>query len=86
MIVKDLRAAVRKAGGSLEREGAGRWEVYQCEAPTGKVWAAASTHDMKVEWLKGDSVYRDEAITDAVERLSLGLVDCDDEDCERCGS
>jgi hypothetical protein len=82
--VSHLKRQVKAHGGALTGGPAGRWYVYQCEAPAGKVWSAGSTHLLRVEWLKGDTDYRAAAICDALERVALGLADCDDAECEYC--
>jgi hypothetical protein len=79
-----LRRQVSAAGGKLEGGPVGRYHVYQCEAPAGKVWAASDTHALKVEWRTGDTDDRVAAITDALERVAHGLCDCGDPDCDVC--
>jgi hypothetical protein len=79
-----LGRLVMAAGGKLVGESSGRWHVSQCEAPAGKVWAASSTHALRVEWRHGDSKGRDEAVADAIERVEEGVTDCDDEECDYC--
>lgn len=79
-----VKRTVVRLGGRIVKESSGRWEVYQLEAPAGKVWAGSSTHVLRVEWLKGDDAYRIAAVTDALERTEEGLADCDDPDCDYC--
>lgn len=79
-----LKGQVRRAGGELTGGKIGRWHVYHCEAPAGNVWAASSTHALRVEWREGDRRWREEAIADALERMAYGVADCDDEECDYC--
>lgn len=80
----ELRRAAKKAGATVEGGLNGRWYVYNVEAPAGKVWAASSTHALHVEWRAGEDDYREESITDALERMEEGVADCDDPDCDYC--
>lgn len=72
LTLRDLRRATRKAGGVLVNESAGEWCVYQVEAPEGEEWDCSGIRFLLVEWRRGDSVGRREAIEDAIERLSYG--------------
>lgn len=75
-----LNLEAKKIGATLSCESSGKWCVWQVEAPEGKVWAATGdTSTLKVEWLKGDAKYRDQAIRDAINRMRLGLADADTE-------
>jgi hypothetical protein len=79
-----LKEAAAEYGGKVVCESSGKWCNWQVEAPAGKRWAAAGLHALKVEWLRGDRKFEDQAIRDAVERMSCGLEDCDDADCDYC--
>lgn len=82
MNVVHLKRQVQSLGGSLANESSGRWTVYQCDAPSGKCWAATGdTHTLRVEWRKDEPAMRLEAIKDALTRVAMGLCDCDCEEC-----
>jgi hypothetical protein len=63
---------------------------YELESPEGKVWAATSTHVLVMVWAIGPggrarwSHDRAAAIDDAKERVSAGVVPCDNEACDYC--
>lgn len=79
-----INRRVKKLGGKVVNESSGRFRVYQCEAPTGKVWACSSTHVLRVEWREGEAGYRSEAVIDGMERVGQGLADCDNPECDYC--
>jgi hypothetical protein len=80
----DLWQAAKKAGGTVEGGLNGRWYSYNVEAPAGQVWGASSTHALRVEWRVGEDDYREESITDALERMEEGLAECDEPECDYC--
>jgi hypothetical protein len=69
-----------------------RAQFVNVEAPAGMVWAASSTHALKVDWGTpgdsyggdGDPAIKRDAILDAIERMAEGLADCDEPDCDFC--
>jgi hypothetical protein len=67
--VRDLIRAAASKDCCVVRESAGRWDVYQVEAPAGSL-LNGDVSAFRVEWLKGDLAYRDQAIADAIERLA----------------
>ena len=84
-----LRHKVEKLGGRVVDESSGHWKTYQIEAPAGKCWAASSTHVLCVTWRKErtatrEEIARSEAIIDAIHRVTLGVTDCDDPECDYC--
>lgn len=62
----------------------GKQACYNIDAPRGKVWAASDTHALAVYWRTDEPAYKQEAITDALERMEYGVADCDIPDCENC--
>jgi hypothetical protein len=66
--IKDLRRCVCRHGAKLVNESAGRWIVYQVEAPEGSRWEGGLS-SLRVEWLKWDADHKSESIQDAIERL-----------------
>jgi hypothetical protein len=80
-----LKHRVKKFGEKLVNESSGKWTVYQCELPPGKVWTANSCHCIKVEWLTGCPVeQRAEIIVEALERVSYGVQNCENPECCYC--
>jgi hypothetical protein len=89
--VADLRLAVERAGGKLERAGGGRSTVYQCVAPDGMTWNASDTMLLVVQWRGSCSspVWPEEkqlALADGIEQAAAGAspCGCDDPECEVC--
>jgi hypothetical protein len=64
---KTLRAEMKRRGGTVEDDSAGRWHVLQLTAPEGKVWSEGVKH-IKVEWPFGQSSLI--SCTDAWKRIS----------------
>jgi len=55
------------------------------EAPAGMVWIDGFVHALRVEWRIGEPGYRKEAITDALDRMAVGLTACPYGDqCDYC--
>ena len=81
----ELELYAGRQGGRVADETSGRYRVYQIEAPAGKVWAASSTHTLRVEWrLPAVAAERNEAVEDAIERMSHGTADCAEPGCDYC--
>ena len=70
-----LRRAAAVWGATLDCESSGKWCVWYVGAPAGKLWSCADLRSLKVEWLAGDSNYRDEAVRDAIDRMAYGTHD-----------
>jgi len=79
----DLKKLARKMGASIERYDY-REITCNIDAPVGKVWACEHLHTLVCYWNKHEEGYEHEAITDAMERMSAGLADCTDPECEHC--
>ncbi len=69
----ELKKAVRRAGGTLVCESFANNIVWQIEAPDGKLWVEGGVQWIRVDWQRGDSAWRDDAIQDAMSRLQHGL-------------
>ncbi len=84
--VANLRRAVESLGGTLDENREGRYARFNCEAPIGKVWSCTGDlHMLVVEWEQGDRTgWRETALSDGLERVAMGLTDCDDPDCDYC--
>ena len=83
--VKTLKAKAERLGATVEGGPVGRWYRYNIDSPAGKVWTCTGdTHCLVVEWLNGDEAFRNNAITDALERMEMGLSDCDNPECDYC--
>ncbi len=91
LTLRDLQSAAKKYGATLDDQsvtGGGRkLRQFTVDAPTGKVWACDGIHGIFLTWYDGedDGHWRDEVIRDALERMSRGLDDCEDPDCDVCG-
>jgi hypothetical protein len=77
-----LKALVKSLNGTIHNNSTAKVHDYGIEAPQGYVWAATSTHEMILHWFKGNQAW--DNVQDAIERVTLGIVPCDDEDCEWC--
>lgn len=85
--IQQIRRAAESHGGSLECDDNGNqtgFVSYSVVAPDRKLWGCTFVHVLSLEWRKGDSKYRDAALTDAAERLTHGVADCTDPDCDVC--
>lgn len=73
--IATLRTKLESIGCTLEQDLGGRFEVWQCVAPVGKVWKSGEKH-IRLEWMPGvatSKLARISAIKDALERISFGL-------------
>lgn len=70
-------AFVKEHGCELTREP----EQIIIDAPGRKVWAATLTHGMYAGWNRG---FKSPDWKDLWERVSMGLTDCEEPDCEIC--
>jgi hypothetical protein len=84
LTMRDVRRVARQVGATVEGGKIGRWCSYNVDAPRGQVWAASSTHALRVEWRADDKQDSQDALEDVLERMEEGLADCDP-DCEICG-
>lgn len=78
-----LKKFAKFFGATVECDSAGRYETYQVCAPIGKTWAVGP-HMLRVSWHKGDSVYKLDSLVDAIERMTYGLEDCTEQECDYC--
>jgi hypothetical protein len=88
--IKDLQAAAARLGATVENHCGPRTACYMVDAPAGKVWVCSGDiHCLVLEW-RGTSARptwpeeKQDAIADAIDRISRGLTDCDDPDCDYC--
>jgi hypothetical protein len=79
-----ISTLARLLGATVEVIEAGRQVSVNVDAPTGKVWAAASTHHLNTWWRLGEIEFRRDALADLFERVTMGLADCGDPDCDNC--
>lgn len=82
--VQTLKSKAKRFGATVTGDVVGIQASYNIDAPTGKVWAASSTHFLTVYWRTNEEAYRNSSIVDALERMEMGMVECDDEECEFC--
>src|SRR5688572_22772153 len=82
--IAELEKFSARQGGKVVNESSGCMRVYQLESPAGMVWSASSTHCLRVEWREKDWKGRNEAVKDAIERMSHGVRACDNYDCDYC--
>jgi hypothetical protein len=81
-----LRREAKKLGAYVEDSGFD----YQVGAPPGKVWSCSGDiHWLVVTWEdEGDpdeiARNKEEAIRDAIDRMSAGVEDCQIPDCDVC--
>lgn len=69
-----LRVAVDALGGRVEDDSSGDSCVYQCVAPVGHVWSAASDlATLIVRWTRGAKDDQHRALTDALDRVHQGV-------------
>ncbi len=75
MTLAQLRAKVEAVGGRLEDDSSGDACVYQCVAPKGHVWASnPDLGTMIVHWPRAVKEDRRQALSDALDRVSAGVV------------
>lgn len=89
--VNDLRRAAKSFGATVEDHSSPRRTEYQVLAPAGKVWSCTGDiHYLIVMWHgSGKPVWPEEkqdGLADILGRMSEGLTDCDDPDCDWCHS
>ena len=82
--LSSVKKLAKSLGATVDVKSVGKWTRVNVDAPAGKTWDAATLHCLLAEWLIGDSVYRDQSLTDLLERMSLGVSDCDTEECDVC--
>jgi len=83
-----VKASVRKHGATIEEN----WDGDYCvDAPTGFVWACDGIHCLVMHWMtrdngqeewKGDKQI---VIDDVLNRMTDGLTECEEVDCDVCG-
>jgi hypothetical protein len=74
-MMKTIKSAVESVGGTMEQDGGGRFEVWQCCAPYGLVWVGGSKH-IRLEWqpgVKTSKEARKKAISEALECVRCGV-------------
>lgn len=76
--LRQLKVAARRHGAAVvpNEDGSGCDVV----APNGKVWADTSSHAIAAFWREPQ--WKAEAVDEALELMTSGLVDCDDPDCD----
>jgi hypothetical protein len=86
--LQQIKKFARQLGASAQSicySAAGYWSSVVAEAPIGQLWAATGdTHMLRTEWRSCDKEHQQVALTDLMERMKLGLCDCDDPDCDYC--
>lgn len=88
----NVKKEAAKLGATVEDDSGYGFVTYQVAAPRGKVWAC----DGSIHWLKVCVNYeaderptkqdRIDAFTDVLDRMTYGLANCDDSECEVCHS
>jgi hypothetical protein len=71
--IQMLRREAKKIGATVESDSGGRYCTWQVIAPDGFLFSDGSTGSLKVEWIHGDSAWRDDAIQEAIVRMGYGL-------------
>ncbi len=90
LTIADLRRAAAQYGGTVDGGIIGRYASYNVDAPDGKVWACEFFHALHLDWHVGDGgrptwpAEKQDALADAIERMGMGLEDCDDPECDSC--
>jgi hypothetical protein len=80
-----LKKAVLLKGGTITGGRNGRYTKYDIESPKGFLWAATGDiHTMCVMWWHSDKRDKQDAIADAIERVSEGLCECATPNCSIC--
>jgi len=79
-----VKRLAKKFGATVDVKSVGKWTRVNVDAPAGKTWDAADLHCLMAEWLIGDPVYREQSLADLLERMALGVSQCDDEECDVC--
>ena len=76
-----LKQEVKKLGGKITGGLVGRYYSYHLEAPDGHVWGATGdTTQLALEWKAGDKKWKEDAIADALDRVSYGVAVSDETD------
>lgn len=69
-----VKKEVARLGGTVSGGRCGRWWRFNLDAPDGFVWdATGDTGTIVVEWRDGDAKYRADAVSDALERVTMGV-------------
>ena len=80
-----INRLAKQLGATISRTEEYRFAKVYADSPKGKVWQANCCHCLMAEWYVGDTKYKTDSLTDMLERMEMGLCDCDIEDCDVCG-
>ena len=90
LTLADLKRAAAGHGGTVEGGVIGRHGSYKRDAPDGQRWSCSAVHALALCWWANEDgsptwpSEKQDAITDAIERISDGVETCDDPDCGYC--
>jgi hypothetical protein len=73
--LRDLKAAAKKVGATVEDDSSGHVICYQVCAPAGKQWRESNGRHLVVCTASGSAVWVSSAIADAIDRINSGLED-----------
>lgn len=85
----NLKRLAETMGATIDENQIDYGHIY-VDAPAGKVWDAADVHGLAVHWVTDSAgraesaAEKREAIADVMDRMSYGLGDCDDAECDVC--
>ncbi len=69
-----VKKEVKRIGGTIEGGKVGKWYRFNLCSPDGFIWdATGDTDTLVVEWKDGDDIYRMGSVSDAWDRVSMGL-------------
>lgn len=79
-----VKRLAKKMGASFEDNSTAKSWEYRVEAPHGKLWNCDLIHELVLSQAKGNIEWLRSAIVGLLERMKIGLCDCDIPDCEWC--
>ena len=71
-------------GAVLDLESEANWGALVIDAPKGKVFRANQSHSISEYFTNSTQSWKKQAFEDAAKRVSMGVDDCDIEDCDVC--
>lgn len=89
MNIADLKRAAKEFNGTITGTITDKVSSYYVDAPEGYKWSCSGIHYLYLHWnmMDGKPLWaqeKQEAIADAIDRISQGIETCDDPDCDIC--
>jgi len=79
---REFLKVVESHGATVDEESE---MAFIVDAPRGKVWVSTGNHGLTHQFKNfGGQSWKPEAYDDAIQDMKMGLMDCDEQDCEVC--